>query len=350
MSAEGCIFIALHGQDDNLGDSALRRGLLDSLRSSRRQFHILVGGHGEEYLSGLGLLDSDILYTKRAAWQRRALRSALSGTAAFVSNAGEIQWNRRRTLISAADAVLVAAIRLRRGSAVQTGMGVRDPAARFPAVVAMVGRNCQLVTWRDAQSREAAGFGEVAPDWAFALPAEASRPAEAAPCIAVSMRGDRPMPSDSWFAAVSGLSAALAAELVVVVQVKRDGDRAEELAERLGARLVAWDEGGHRAQESRVRAVYGESIAVLGDRLHALIIGVTEGAVPVGLSDREDAKIGRTFRGAGIDGVSISLESGADEAVREMRARIDDRAQLLEQVARARDALASLSQRILALL
>jgi hypothetical protein len=111
------------------------------------------------------------------------------------------------------------------------------------------------------------------------------------------MRGDRVAPSDAWIKQVQRLADEQAARVVVVVQVRRDRERARELAAALDALLVDWEpDTSHRDQEAIVRAAYRRCSAVVSDRIHALIIGWTEGATPLGSAPAGSLKIARTFR------------------------------------------------------
>lgn len=44
-----------------------------------------------------------------------------------------------------------------------------------------------------------------------------------------------------------------------------------------------------------MREVFSESLIVIGDRLHGLIVGATEGAVPLGWVESSSGKIARHF-------------------------------------------------------
>ena len=56
------IYVSTRGQEDNIGDSILRRCYLDALRSVGR-LHILVS-HFDSYNSGLGLRIASMLGTQ----------------------------------------------------------------------------------------------------------------------------------------------------------------------------------------------------------------------------------------------------------------------------------------------
>lgn len=339
-------FIAAHGQPDNLGDSVLRRAMLDTFIDPRIERHVLVGMNSGDFAAGLGLRPEDHVYESRSRWQRAALRAALAGPIAFVTNAGEVQLNRRRTKIALADIPTVAVVRARGGRVVQTGMGFRTPEGRYPWQIALVSRASGIATWRDEPSRRYARFGAVAPDWAFALPASGA-PASGRDLLAVTMRGDRPAPTDAFVQSVRQVSEEWGLRPVVVNQVVRDLARSRELASSLDAEfLEPWEGGPHAEFEARIRDVYARSAVVVSDRLHALVLGFTEGAVPVGATQGSPEKLDRTFAGAGISGVSFDATALSREAmVERMRAIVGRRDELLATCASAREQLLSLSAR-----
>lgn len=92
------VFIHPSGQDDNLGDSALRAGLLTALNNPSYRFHVYLEGQTSDYLSGIPLSARDALYSDRGAWV-----SALRGSPhpAYLLNAGEINPQAGRSFPSA---------------------------------------------------------------------------------------------------------------------------------------------------------------------------------------------------------------------------------------------------------
>lgn len=319
------------------------------------QRHVLVGHHDAGYQAALGLRSDDVVYATRKSWQLQAVKSAILGRIGFVSNAGEIQMNTRRIRISWADLVLVGLVRLRGGAAIQTGFGIRDTQGKSPLVVRALARLCTFTVWRDAPSRDLVGIGEVEPDWAFALGQEAKaliddqgRPRD---LLAVTMRGDRDSPPQPWLDAVRGVAEQHGLDIVVVTQVGRDRQRSEELAELLGGQVRPWLGDNHLDQENNVREVYRESAAVISDRLHALILGLTEGAVPIGLTVGPTEKISRTFEGAGLKGVAVSIaDTTVAGAIEFSTAQLARRELTLEQLGAAQTRLGELKSRMLRVL
>ncbi|ROS29303.1 polysaccharide pyruvyl transferase WcaK-like protein [Rathayibacter sp. PhB127] len=292
------IFVNPSGQKDNLGDSILRRAYLNALRR-HGELHVFAGTHSE-YVSGLGLRPEDIVYRSRRSW----LVAALHGNPAkektsFAMNAGEWVLDRRFLVNSLWQSLLLLRCRISRGRSVALGIAVRRNQNRparsyFQTMLRLVA----TVSWRDPESGADFGLGTVAPDWAFALgsASEDFRALGERGSIAVVLRGDRPAPGSAWIGAVRALADEHSCRVVVVNQMREDEARCEELAKALDGEVLAWAPGiPHSAQEERVRSVYRDSVAVVSDRIHALILGVTEGAVPIGFTTGDPEKVRRTF-------------------------------------------------------
>lgn len=290
------VFINPAGQDDNLGDSALRAGLLDALRVHGNRLHIWLPGQTSDYRAGLKLSPRDTLYSSRRAWldaERRSRR------AVRVINAGEINPQPGAQFPAAGQAIELRRVRALGGVILAMGLGVRTLTG--PVAFDESLREAAIVSWRDAESRRFAGFGRVAPDWAFALGSDPDswlRTSER-PYLTVSLRFDRPLPDRAWTDAVRRLAKDTGTEVVTVAQVARDAPTAVRLADALGGTYLVAPSTQHDELDVHVRYVYGRSVAVVSDRAHALIIGATEGAYPLGTAG-DPQKISRVLDAAGI--------------------------------------------------
>ncbi|WP_317228728.1 polysaccharide pyruvyl transferase family protein [Clavibacter sp. MX14-G9D] len=309
MQDDDQIFVNPSGQRDNLGDSVLRRAYLNALRG-RGALHVYVGTDAS-YISGLGLRAEDVTYASKTAWLRRALARTTHG-GVFALNAGEYVLDRRFLVNAVWQGALVAVFRARGGTALALGIAVRAGAAgaRTRALRQLL-RTVSRVTWRDPESCRAVGLGSVAPDWAFALGSTSDMvPAAGRDILAVTMRGDRPAPDAVWIAVVRELAERHRVKVVVVNQMTADAQRCAELAAALGGDVLTWEGESHAHQEQRIRAVYARSVAVVSDRIHALILGLTEGAVPIGLTTSDPEKVIRTF--AAVTAVPVARRSSQD--------------------------------------
>jgi len=335
------VFVEPLGQDDNLGDSVLRAAYMEALRGSGRQLHFQLEGQTTDYLSGLSLRHSDALYSSRKAWLQEIQRARRP---IIVLNAGEWTMRNGGAFPNAQRSGEMRAAYRRGGTVIAAGLGTQNPTVAATADYSPQLLEASVVAWRDAPSRDAAGFGQVAPDWAYSLGAPSGDwlPPESRSLLAVTLRFDRPWPDDGWLNAVVDLAAQTGTRVVTVAQVARDAPRAVRLAEALGGEYLVAKSTSHADMDVHVRTVYGRSLAVISDRAHALIIGATEGAFPVG-SAADPQKISRMLAVAGLEGLTGTYsdlsDASADALARvfpDLPSRIDaaraDLGQLRERI------------------
>ncbi|MGC5172945.1 polysaccharide pyruvyl transferase family protein [Micromonospora sp. DT81.3] len=339
------ILVSAVGQTDNVGDTVLRRGFLDHLRTIA-PLRVFVGGKPDSYISGLGLHSDDVAVRDNGEWRSVVSRDLMKG-GVYAFDTGEREVDRAFAKRYLKLAPLLVVNKVRGGTAVHLGVGVRESTAWRKPIGAIV-RLCDLVSWRDADSRAIMGFGSVSPDWAFALgsSAEVLRDADAPrPRMAIAVRQSldhaaRDRLDDEWVRKVRTLADRLALEPIVVAQIERDGPVTLDLAQRLGCEALTWLDDDHARQEERLRGIYRESALVLTDRLHGAVIAATEGAIPIALSTGRMDKVTRTLTSVGIDrtsvGRSIPDEAALNDVVRDALAR---RAEIIESVVEARSRL-----------
>ncbi|WFR73547.1 hypothetical protein P9209_07880 [Prescottella defluvii] len=70
----------------------------------------------------------------------------------------------------------------------------------------------------------------------------------------------------------------------------------------------------------------------MSDRIHALIMGTTEGALPIGLITSEDSKVESHFAAAGFEDVSARCQGMTQEAVQDFIAGVLCRTDELREV------------------
>lgn len=342
------VYVSARGQGDNLGDSVLRRGLLGLLRPLGR-LNVNVVGLGEGYRAALGLGPDDRLVDDARTWGRELVRGAARGYV-YGFNAGETYADPAYARHVLKMAPLLALSRLRGGYAVHVGLGLRAPHPVWGRLLGAGLLVCDEVAWRDAESRSWTGRGRVAPDLAYREGAPTSALLEddgaSRDLLAVSLRGDRPAPDRVWLDVVRQVAHELGLTVVAVPQVGRDTPRATELARALGGDVLPWDGVDHAAAEKVVRDVYGRSALVVSDRLHALVLGHTEGAVPVGLGTAPVGKLTRTLATVGAGDVAFVPQDGVDGGVARVLSLAARRAELVGCVAGARSDLDDLADRL----
>lgn len=307
------VFAQLSGQDDNLGDSELRVAYLDALRGRGRHVHVFLATPTTDYSARFPVAPDITFYQDRVLWARTMNRATRP---VYAFNAGEI--NPRAGVFPGPRLVKEAARAAAAGGIVlATGIGIRNAhdvsAVKFDPVF----RDAAIMSWRDQGSRDAADFGEFAPDWAYSLgtPTSDWAPPSARPLLAVTLRFDRPWPGEEWLTEVQAFARATGTRIVTVTQVARDSPRAVRLAEALGGDYLEPPSMRHDVLDEYVRAVYRQSLAVISDRAHGLIMGATEGAQPIG-SGSDPHKISRLLAAVGLGGLVGRYDEFADFAGR----------------------------------
>ncbi|KAA9084157.1 polysaccharide pyruvyl transferase family protein [Microbacterium radiodurans] len=271
------------------------------------------------------------------------------GPVVVAFNAGEMQLNRMFAKSYARHALLIARARRSGGYGVHAGMGIRQRTVLGRPIGAML-RLCDVVSWRDRCSRTWAGVGDVTADWAFAIgdgPSDLLSRSQR-DLLAVSLRGDRVRPSRGWLDTVESVATSNSLTPTVIVQVERDNELATSICADRGWDISPWTGGAHATQEQAVRHLYRRSHAVISDRLHALVIGATEGAVPVAFAPSSVAKARRTLDAVGLAKFAPALSPGTstDAAASAIGALLSERQSVVTSVERARNDLRGLAERL----
>ncbi|MCP2264686.1 hypothetical protein ACFQHV_16075 [Promicromonospora thailandica] len=313
------IFLWLTGQEDNVGDSALRRPYARALADAG-PVTAWCGGPGTGYQRGLALPPDVTVSRSLLRWWTALVASGLRRPTVLAFNAGEFDVTKAYLVGVVALLPLLPLIRLRGGSVIWVGAGVRRRRRGLMWPFGALARLADVLVWRDDRSGALLRAAPAMPDWAFALPPggllEERRGSGDRDCVVVSLRSDRPMPSPGWIASVGRLARRLSAEVVVVAQVERDDARARHVGRLLGATVVGWSSADHAVQERALRDVYRRAHVVVSDRLHVLVLAATEGAVPLGWCEQATEKIashfavvGAEWAGPGADGSAARLDT-----------------------------------------
>jgi polysaccharide pyruvyl transferase WcaK-like protein len=126
--------------------------------------------------------------------------------------------------------------------------------------------------------------------------------------MALTTRWDRDVLAPEKIRLLRQLADSRGLEIQVYSQVRRDRGHMEKLAHLLhpGREPILFGIETHAEWEAAVRALHRECAVVVSDRLHALIVGATEGAIPLGMSNQTTEKVVRTLEPAGF---AIPLEA-----------------------------------------
>lgn len=288
-------WVALAGQYDNVGDTLHRRVLLEFLRPLG-PLHIHIGAAPTSFLSGLGLDGSEAIYTSSRKWAAAAYRAARKDTIlAFAP--GEMRLGSSRAWRELALAPLSRRIHGRGGRVVRIGIAAGNRWEFEGRLSELVLRSAitssEVLLWREHRSYQLFESGSVVPDLGFGVLGDGLlNDTQRRGTLALTMRFDRPAPPKAWLDGVRSFAACNGLNIVVTSQVRRDNPYSDALATALNATADPWpDDRDHADQETHLRRLYKESALVVSDRLHALILGATEGAAAAGFATTENAKI-----------------------------------------------------------
>lgn len=320
MERFASIFTVCTGQADNIGDIVLRRHFLDVLRH-RGTLHIYMGAASTEFLEGLCLDPADHIYRDIDTWTAGLAAGAAAERVLVVDKPGEIILNTDCLRRQLKFWPVFSSVVKRGGGVVRLGVGVRSrPNLPQRILFRLVLSQYQLFTWRDTESLEWLGFGQLAPDWGFGdrgpdRPVEEPDGGAARDTLLLSQRSDRPLPSQKWIEGINRFAQQEGLRIEVVTQVQRDQGRTRELAKLLDCGRLGWTDEHPIEQERRLRERYRRAALVLSDRLHVLIVAMTEGAPSLCMTEYPENKIARHLRAVGYEGGSVRVDDFSPEQI-----------------------------------
>ncbi|WP_349536327.1 hypothetical protein [Rhodococcus rhodochrous] len=340
------VYYWCRGQDDNIGDVLLRRRFLRELRCLG-EVHVLIGGASEGFIGAMSFDKSDVLYRSQAAWLKALYRAAIRRGVVLAANPGEVRVDMKSALAYSSIIPAQVLSRWRGGKSLQLGVAVKGkhPILRIP--VTIFGKNSELQSFREEVA--ASPDAPVYPDWAFDESRDTHDMVVARRDIcAVTYRVDRPMLSECALEAIRRVCSERDLKIVVFSQVRRDNSRTRELASALGGDVILWeDDVSHSDQERKIRDLMARSELVVSDRIHALIMGTSEGATPLGLIPGPDVKVGPHFAAASIARISGDITSLDTDTVADfIRGVIDRRTEIQARVGVARARVADLGEAV----
>ncbi|GAB3815836.1 hypothetical protein GCM10028820_14080 [Tessaracoccus terricola] len=309
------VYLSALGDFGNIGDQVIRRIIIRWMREVG-PLRAYVGRGSDAWVAQCGLRATDTLY--KAPRLKGWLFEVCLGPRGriLVFDPGEVSLTTRDVLNEIAFLVMTLSTRIAGGAVVRAPRAVRSQQRVNPIALWLHRLSCRLssiVLWRNQESRDLFRVGVVTPDLGFSEKVDPGMPGRHRTQLVVSLRGDRPFPSEAWQGGVRAYARQSGLEIVTVAQVLDDEARSIEMAERLGGRHVAWDDSSPRAQELSCTEEYGRARMVLSDRLHVLVLGVLAGAVPVELVAAPTGKLSKHFEAIGWRGVSKDA-SGMSES------------------------------------
>lgn len=274
-------FYSIAAQHDNLGDVVIRRRMLEWLDGAGVAVYVYAGSMPASYVAAFDFTDRITVVRTRSKLLRDAVHLLRHGRILLVFPPGPGAFGGpKRNLRLAGRLLAVSALSACGGGGLLIGGSVRQQGCAGSRLYAGFLSALRLSVMRDVRSLElSSGRARLAPDLAFGSwhPQEGRNRFR----LSVSLRSDQPV-DRATLRYLNELAAAEGWRLTFVTQVKRDDPGHHRLAKEMGADVVAW-QGSHSEQLVRVQDAYAESLAVVSDRLHALIFAANSGSLPVAL-------------------------------------------------------------------
>lgn len=346
------IFCTISAQADNLGDIVIRQEMIDLVAIPDAEFHISVGSMPPGYIGAFSLPKNAIIHRRASSAGKALVRAALRRRIFVVFPPGPMVLNDARAGLKAW--LRVAAVLLARatgGGALTIGVAVRgsfSPALAGERVVAALSH---IYASRDSRSSKTLNRAiRRLPDLALADHGPSLHtPKIERKQIAFSLRYDRQVGQDV-LRAIGEWARQHGLEVLLVTQVRRDNAQHELMAAEHGWGHLGWTAQSHRQQMQRIENAYGASVLVVTDRLHAALLGLVNGAIPVALTaSGEPSKIETTFEGVlpflQLDRLDPSLVSEILTSVSEdsagfAQARVEASHEIRSAAAKVREVLA----------
>lgn len=344
------IFFVGTGQWENLGDVILRKYYSRVFRPAG-EVHMFVEKAPKPFADAVSEETDNVYHLSAEMYGpiRAALREK---NAIFIANCGEILttgWNLKYHLKCMVFSYLV---RLRGGRAIMAGIGLRSKPSRLQWLIMRIALSpYDLVAWRDPGSKEMLGRRDevLMPDWAFKEGGfDGDDGQKRRDVLVVSLRGDRPRPSQKWLNAIKQFADSHRLRIVAITQVRRDLERSAWLASSLGGELFPWQENDFDQLEVDLRTLYQNAAVTISDRLHVLILAATEGSIPVCLPEFSEGKIERHFASIGYSNVSESVtDLDEGQIVERLGFQISRREELTRCILEGRAGVAAVANRIM---
>lgn len=342
------IFIPVVGQFINIGDVLHRRELLSWLKDEG-ELHVYVGKAPKSFIDGLQLNSNAILYISLTSWMIQVLISKYKKTY-FVFNPGEIRLEKRRLLREILLFPLLCLVRLKKGKVLRVGIAVMSESVnKNIGIWKIVFKTTNKIFWRTFDSEKRFNRGEVIPDLAFYDVDEKSINNTNRNFLTITMRGNHPEPCEKWYDIIKGIAIKFSLEIITVSQVRTDNESALKISKKLDAKSFIWhNKYSHNEQEKIVNDLYKKSLIIVSDRLHALILAYSRGALPINLLTINKEKIQHHFDVIGIKKVNyiINEDTKVNFLLKEVEKMVDEREFYLERLLLAKERLQNLKEEV----
>jgi len=341
------VFASIAAQEDNLGDVEIRQVASEMASAGGARLTLYCGDMSPEYVGAFDLPDGCQVHTSpmgfalTLGWaiaRRRAHLMVAPGP--FV-----LPRTMRGHVKAVGLLVLVALVRATGGHVVVAGRALRGTGRVAGAVQRRVVHTASLYVVRDQLSAAAIGTELwTAPDLALAHSAPAGQGSERRLAV-LSFRFDSAVDAP-WVVELARQLRTCGLEPTFVTQVRRDDEQHHRLAELTSSEVVVWGDRTHREQLARVRHTFDRASIVVSNRLHAVILGLQHGAIPVVALRTQPDKVASTL--AGVVDVDTCDPSGSGQPTEVSRWRIDEvhRERVMAQTQAAASQLEVVASRI----
>lgn len=342
---------SIAAQSDNLGDAVLRQSAILMCSESESKVVAWAGSMPESYLSVFRSIPGITLVSSVGQFASQVFVGLLKRRVDLLIGPGPWPLEGGSGTLTKRVAIALAALatRVSGGSVFSLGRAFKGSSAAFRVLERMIQRLSSCFTVRDSTSTGLLHFdARVGPDVAFSrqLLGPSNDKARKS-SIAISFRFDD-HPNDSAVLGLVELVREMGCEPVFVSQVRRDNMNHERWSELSGAEHVGWPvEVSHARQMERLDEVYSKCGAVVSNRLHVLIFGLTQGALAIDGITSHSTKVSSTISRLGVLSGSLPVRGivrGGSDRWKEVLCLVNDEqhvSTVWQSVVASRDALLS---------
>lgn len=294
-------FMSIAAAETNIGDILIRRAATRIISANGQNAVIYTGAMGRAYVEAFDLPSDWIVTSSWSKFIGRLIIACFNQRAVVVLAPGPANMEItgfalvKRVLVT----LLIAMVRISRNHVVVLGRAVRGRGKIATRCEKAILRLSALYLARDSTSVELVGPTAVlAPDLGFADIAIDQLPIRINPysvrnIIAISLRRE---PNVSALQRLVSSMQDAGFKVITITQVQSDDQLNARLAGVCGIEHLEWnDTTNHTEQERRVTQAYSGCLAVISDRLHALILGGRYGAIPIIVEREGEDKLHATL-------------------------------------------------------
>lgn len=295
-------FLSVAAAEWNLGDIYIRRAVTRAMADDGMDAVVYTGTMGPGYVEAFEFPSNWVVTASPRRFLTLLLGACIRRKATVIMAPGPAQLETRLSpLIKRIGVALMLMFARLSGNRVAVlGRALRGSGPVALKAERLIARSSVVYLARDPQTAELVGPpAQARPDLGFADSAARSGAAPETgagrPLIALSLRYDR-NPSIDLVREFAEHWRSRGFDIVLVTQVRQDREIHDVLSKECGFRHVDWPDGRSQLEQERlIVQTYAQCIAVVSDRLHALIVGCRQGAIPVIADSPGESKLHATM-------------------------------------------------------